>query len=93
MNLLVGGDNSNAWSANGMLPMMTASYMKNVVTEHYFNDQMNIYTIGFSTNQQTAEMVELANLVLNPLDNFDGQSKIEEINRIFEASIKLNINF
>ncbi|MDY4868726.1 MAG: FctA domain-containing protein [Faecalicoccus sp.] len=79
------GDNSNAWSANGMLPMMTASYMKNVVTEHYFNDQMNIYTIGFSTNQQTAEMVELANLVLNPLDNFDGQSKIEEINRIFEA--------
>ncbi|MDB7988942.1 Spy0128 family protein [Faecalicoccus pleomorphus] len=79
------GDNSNAWSANGMLPMMTASYMKNVVTEHYFNDQMNIYTIGFSTNQQTAEMVELANLVLNPLDNFDGQSKVEEINRIFEA--------
>ena len=84
------GDNSNAWSANGMLPMMTASYMRNVVTEHYFgnnaaNDQMNIYTIGFSTNQQTAEMVELANLVLNPLDNFDGQSKVEEINRIFEA--------
>lgn len=74
------GDNDQAWSANGILPMMTASYMKNVVTEHYFgtnpnNEQMNIYTIGFSTNQQTDEMVELANLVLNPDDNLDQASK------------------
>ncbi|SUO03427.1 LPXTG cell wall surface protein [Faecalicoccus pleomorphus] len=81
------GDNSNAWSANGMLPMMTASYMKNVVTEHYFNDQMNIYTIGFSTNQQTDEMVELANLVLNPDDNLDQASKsgTAEIRLLAEA--------
>lgn len=81
------GDNSNAWSANGMLPMMTASYMKNVVTEHYFNEQMNIYTIGFSTNQQTDEMVELANLVLNPDDNLDQASKsgTAEIRLLAEA--------
>lgn len=86
------GDNSKAWSANGLLPMMTASYMKNVVTEHYFgtntnNDQMNIYTIGFSTNQQTDEMVELANLVLNPVDNLDkaSDSGTDEIRLLAEA--------
>lgn len=86
------GDNDQAWSANGILPMMTASYMKNVVTEHYFgtnpnNEQMNIYTIGFSTNQQTDEMVELANLVLNPDDNLDQASKsgTTEIRLLAEA--------
>lgn len=86
------GDNDQAWSANGILPMMTASYMKNVVTEHYFgtnpnNEQMNIYTIGFSTNQQTDEMVELANLVLNPDDNLDQASKsgTAEIRLLAEA--------
>ena len=86
------GDNDQAWSANGILPMMTASYMKNVVTEHYFgtnpnNEQMNIYTIGFSTNQQTHEMVELANLVLNPDDNLDQASKsgTAEIRLLAEA--------
>ena len=93
------GDNSDAWSANGILPMMTASYMKNAVTAHYFGtntnkDQMNIYTIGFSTNQQTLQMVELANLVLNPDDNFDKSkdslyenqiSGIKEIQLIYQA--------
>ena len=83
------GDNDRAWSANGILPMMTASYMKNVVTDHYFKtnpnqEQMNIYTIGFSTNQQTEQMVELANLVLNPKDNLEtaASSKVEEIQTI-----------
>ncbi len=86
------GDNDQAWSANGILPMMTASYMKNVVTEHYFktnpnNEQMNIYTIGFSTDQQTEEMVELANLVLNPVDNLDqaNNSNVNEIKLLAEA--------
>lgn len=86
------GDNDRAWSANGILPMMTASYMKNVVTDHYFKtnpnqEQMNIYTIGFSTNQQTEQMVELANLVLNPKDNLEtaASSKVEEIQTIAHA--------
>lgn len=100
------GDNSDAWSANGILPMMTASYMKNAVTAHYFgtntnNDQMNIYTIGFSTNQQTPQMVELANLVLNPVDNFDKSkdslyknefSGIKEIQLIYQAWQKYQNN-
>lgn len=100
------GDNSDAWSANGILPMMTASYMKNAVTAHYFgtntnNDQMNIYAIGFSTNQQTPQMVELANLVLNPVDNFDKSkyslykneiSGIKEIQLIYQAWQKYQNN-
>lgn len=86
------GDNSNAWSANGILPMMTASYMKEVITDKYFGPNsddrsMNIYTIGFSTDYQTESMVELANLVLNPVSNFDKaqNSSYDEIEHIFNA--------
>lgn len=84
------GDNQQAWSANGILPMMTASYMKEAISNKYFgtdsNQSMNIYTIGFSTNYQTDEMVELANLVLDPVSNFDaaGNSNEEEIERIYD---------
>lgn len=86
------GDNKAAWSANGMLPMMTASYMKEVITDKYFknntdNQSMNIYTIGFSTNYQTDQMVELANLVLDPVNNFDNaqNSGVNEIRLIYDA--------
>ena len=86
------GDNKAAWSANGMLPMMTASYMKEVITDKYFknntyNQSMNIYTIGFSTNYQTDQMVELANLVLDPVNNFDNaqNSNVSEIKYIYDA--------
>lgn len=86
------GDNERAWSANGMLPMMTASYMKEVITDKYFknntdNQSMNIYTIGFSTNYQTDQMVELANLVLDPVNNFDKaqNSRVNEIRLIYDA--------
>ncbi|OZG64029.1 Spy0128 family protein [Bifidobacterium eulemuris] len=67
------GDNSNAHSANGFLPMLTAAYFKNRIRAHYnanAEDQStvepNVYTIGFSINQQTGSMVSMANLVLNP---------------------------
>lgn len=86
------GDNERAWPANGMLPMMTASYMKEVITDKYFknntdNQSMNIYTIGFSTNYQTDQMVELANLVLDPVNNFDKaqNSRVNEIRLIYDA--------
>ena len=61
------------------MTLLTASYMKNVITEHYYgntDDQSaNVYTIGFSTEHQTDGMVEMANLVLNPGDSLSQASE------------------
>lgn len=74
-----GGDNDTPHSANGFMALLTASYMKNVITEHYYgntDDQSaNVYTIGFSTEHQTDGMVEMANLVLNPGDSLSQASE------------------
>ena len=76
------GDNDQAQSANGFLPMITAEFMKAKISANYGvhkvqnQDQTDasMYTIGFSINRQTPSMVELANLVLNPEDNWNWQS-------------------
>ena len=71
-----GGDNDTPHSASGFMALLTASYMKNEIAENYYGDtdvkSANIYTIGFSTDRQTAEMAEMANLVLNPGAYLDG---------------------
>lgn len=79
------GDNDRPWSANGFMPMITAQYLKEKITEHYQAEaagasnvdqaQASFYTIGFSVNQQTEDMVSLANLVLNPTDNWSSASE------------------
>lgn len=77
------GDNYEAQSANGFMAMLTAEYMKNKIASNYQSnaenaDALNIdeletsmYTIGFSITNQNKSMVALANLVLNPSDNWD----------------------
>ena len=75
------GDNNHAWSANGLLPMLTAQLYKERITDHYASAsdplanagqaQASMYTIGFGINQQNKNMVALANMVLNPADNWD----------------------
>lgn len=77
------GDNKDPWSANGFMAMATAQYLKEKITDHYQQAaidqdaknqdqaQAAFYTIGFSVNQQTDGMVALANLVLNPAENWD----------------------
>ena len=86
------GDNEQAWSANGFMPLLTAAYMKNAVTRNYYgehpgNSAANVYTIGFSTDQQTAEMAELAALVLDPEADLApaAGSSVSEIRKIYEA--------
>lgn len=73
-----GGDNDTPHSASGFMALLTASYMKNEIAENYYGDtdvkSANIYTIGFSTDRQTAGMAEMANLVLNPGAYLDGVS-------------------
>lgn len=77
------GDNERPWSANGFMPMITAQYLKEQVTGHYTGQatalgarnvdqaEASFYTIGFSVNQQSDGMVELANLVLDPAHNWE----------------------
>ena len=68
--------------------MLTAAYLKETISAKYYgegsNEKMSIYTIGFAVNHQTDEMVELANLVLNPIDNYDAarNSQFNEIERL-----------
>lgn len=86
-----GGDNDTPHSANGFMALLTASYMKNRITEHYYGSEsekdLNIYTIGFSTERQTAGMAEMANLVLNPAEHLGqaGQSSTEAVSQVSQA--------
>lgn len=87
------GDNNYAWSANGFMPMITAEYFKNKITGNYTDnaDRKNaqnteqaaasMYTIGFSVSNQTTQMVELANLILNPTENW-GKSRFSDVLQI-----------
>lgn len=86
-----GGDNDTPHSANGFMALLTASHMKNKITEHYYGaesgDELNIYTIGFSTDRQTAGMAEMANLVLNPSEHLGqaDQSSTDAVSQIAQA--------
>ena len=77
-----GGDNYRAHSADGFMALATASYMKNKISANYYgkdgadwgtnaDNTANVYTIGFSTDQQTDAMSTMANIVLNPEDNLN----------------------
>ena len=82
------GDNERAWSANGMMPMLTAQYMKNKINSCYRMNaaglpnadqaDASMYTIGFGINEQTESMVQLANMVLNPQENWDPSQYAED---------------
>ncbi len=77
------GDNYEAQSANGFMAMLTAEYMKNKIASNYQSNaqaagvlnidelETSMYTIGFSITNQNKSMVALANLVLNPSENWD----------------------
>lgn len=70
------GNNDEPDSADGFMALLTAAYKKEKITQNYYgqNDEeksTNVYTIGFSTDNQTSEMVEMANLVLNPGENME----------------------
>lgn len=86
-----GGDNDTPHSANGFMVLLSASYMKNKITEHYYGtesgDALNIYTIGFSTDRQTPGMAEMANLVLNPAEHLGqaDQSSTEVVSQTAQA--------
>ena len=73
------GDNSNPHSGNGFLPLVTAGYLKQAITDHYYPDPAEgqaarVYTIGFMTSQQSAGMSAMADLVLNPAAHWNAQN-------------------
>ena len=77
------GDNFEAQSANGFMAMLTAEYLKDRIAQNYQRNAANVnaqninelttsmYTIGFGINEQNKSMVAMANLVLNPVGNWD----------------------
>ena len=73
------GDNSNPHSGNGFLPLVTAGYLKQAITDHYYpnpaeGQAARVYTIGFMTSQQSAGMSAMADLVLNPAAHWNAQN-------------------
>lgn len=94
------GDNNNPDSADGFMALLTASYFKNAITQKYYGslttgEQANVYTVGFATNVQNAEMAMMANIVLNPAAylelarNFAGSGvpdNNDEIKQIYSAA-------
>lgn len=97
-NQIIGrGDTSNPHSADGFMALLTASYKKNQITRHYSDNARTqdvpneedaycrVYNIGFSTDQQTPEMQEMVDIVLNPAEHLSGQSNVEEISRLRNA--------
>ena len=87
-----GGDNYRAHSADGFMALATASYMKNKISANYYgkdgadwgtntDNTANVYTIGFSTNQQTDAMATMANIVLNPEDNLNNSLENSDLGK------------
>ena len=84
------GDNDNPDSADGFMALLTASYYKNAISDRYYGnsgDEANIYTISFGTDVQTNAMVAMANLVLNPEENWnsDATQQTDQVRAVVEA--------
>lgn len=90
------GNNYEPDSADGFMALLTAAYGKQQITENYYGskaDEKNcakVYTIGFSTNEQTDAMVAMANLVLNPNENLpdaenSGVAAVKEVATAWET--------
>lgn len=92
------GDTSNPHSADGFMALLTASYKKNQITANYRqqasedkapnadNAYCRVYTIGFSTDQQTLAMQEMVDVVLNPESTALGAASTEQqVREVSEA--------
>lgn len=84
------GNNNEPDSADGFMALLTAAYGKEQITEHYYGkdpgkNSAKMYSIGFSTKYQTTEMVQMANLVLNPAENLDDGSVCDEVKEVSTA--------
>lgn len=82
------GDNYNPDSADGLMTLLTASYFKNAISNHYYpnsDEEANVYTIGFGTDVQNDSMKAMANLVLNPGENLSANTGYAEVDKVGSA--------
>ena len=82
------GDNDNPDSADGLMTLLTASYFKNAISNHYYpnsDEEANVYTIGFGTDVQDDDMAAMANLVLNPGENLSANTRYDEVDQVGSA--------
>lgn len=83
------GNNNDPDSADGFTALLTAAYFKNAITRNYYgtdtDQEVNIYTIGFGTDVQDADMVAMANLVLNPEEHLGKKSGHDQVDAVSDA--------
>lgn len=82
------GDNDDPDGADGLMTLLTASYFKNAISNHYYPDsdeEANVYTIGFGTDVQDYDMAAMANLVLNPGENLSNNTGYAEVDAVGSA--------
>ncbi|OUO33544.1 FctA domain-containing protein [Olsenella sp. An293] len=82
------GNNDDPDSADGFMALLTASYFKNAISDNYYGDsgeEANVYTIGFGTDVQDSDMVAMANLVLNPVENLGAITRHEQVDEVAGA--------
>lgn len=82
------GNNNDPDSADGFMALLTASYFKNAISNNYYpdsNKEANVYTIGFGTEVQDADMVAMANLVLDPGENLGVNTNYDQVDKVSTA--------
>lgn len=82
------GDNDDPDGADGLMTLLTASYFKNAISNHYYpnsDEEANVYTIGFGTDVQDYDMAAMANLVLNPGENLSNNTGYAEVDAVGSA--------
>lgn len=78
------GPGGSVYVGNGFLPVLTASYYKNVISKNYFGDNVTesnrayMYTIGIGVDGLSNDEKALALLTLNPKDNMNSQNSYYE---------------
>lgn len=82
------GNNNDPDSADGFMALLTASYFKNAISNNYYpdsNKEANVYTIGFGTEVQDADMVAMANLVLDPGEKLGVNTNYDQVDKVSTA--------
>jgi len=75
------GPGNGSYVGNGFLPVLTASYYKNVIDQKYFGDNVSsenhtyMYTIGVGVDGLSATDKALAEITLNPKENMNANNQ------------------
>ena len=78
------GPGNGSYAGNGFLPVLAASYYKNIINQKYFGENVSsenhtyMYTIGVGVDGLSATDKALAEITLNPKDNMKAGNQFYE---------------